>query len=41
MGNSRLEKFRTPLERLAASEDAVVAEAARWALQRVTAEALR
>jgi epoxyqueuosine reductase len=32
MGNARLEKFRAPLERLAASEDAVVAGHARWAL---------
>jgi hypothetical protein len=33
MGNARLEKFRAPLERLAASEDAVVAGHARWALE--------
>jgi epoxyqueuosine reductase len=32
MGNARLEKFRVPLEKLAASEDAVVARHARWAL---------
>jgi len=32
MGNARQEKFRAPLERLAASEDAVVAGHARWAL---------
>jgi epoxyqueuosine reductase len=32
MGNARQEKFRAPLERLAGSEEAVVAEAARWAL---------
>ena len=32
MGNARLEKFRAPLEKLAASPDAVVAEHARWAL---------
>jgi len=32
MGNRRLEKFRAPLENLAASLDPVVAEAARWAL---------
>jgi epoxyqueuosine reductase len=32
MGNARQEKFRAPLERLAASEDAVVAAHARWAL---------
>jgi epoxyqueuosine reductase len=33
MGNARHEKFRAPLERLAASADAVVAEHARWALE--------
>jgi epoxyqueuosine reductase len=33
MGNSRLEKFREPLNKLTASEDAMVAEHARWALQ--------
>jgi epoxyqueuosine reductase len=32
MGNSGLEKFRAPLEKLAASEDALVAEHARWGL---------
>jgi epoxyqueuosine reductase len=32
MGNARTEKLRAPLERLAESEDAVVAEHARWAL---------
>jgi epoxyqueuosine reductase len=32
MGNARSEKFRGTLERLAGSPDAVVAEAARWAL---------
>ena len=32
MGNARLGKFRAPLERLAASDDPVVAEHARWAL---------
>jgi len=32
MGNARLECFRAPLERLAASEDAMVAEHARWGL---------
>lgn len=36
MGNSGLEKFRQPLEGLAASEDPVVAEAARWGLERLT-----
>jgi epoxyqueuosine reductase len=33
MGNSGLMKFREPLERLAESDDAVVAEAARWGLE--------
>ena len=32
MGNSGLAKFREPLQRLAASEDPLVAEHARWAL---------
>lgn len=32
MGNARLERFRAPLEKLAASPDPVVAESARWAL---------
>jgi epoxyqueuosine reductase len=36
MGNARLEKFREPLERLARSEDAVVAEHARWGLARLS-----
>jgi epoxyqueuosine reductase len=36
MGNSELPKFRTPLEKMAASEDAVVAEHARWALERIS-----
>jgi epoxyqueuosine reductase len=31
MGNARLPRFREPLEKLAASEDALVAEHARWA----------
>jgi epoxyqueuosine reductase len=35
MGNLRLEKFREPLARLAATEDPVVAEHARWALERL------
>jgi epoxyqueuosine reductase len=35
MGNSGLLQFRAPLERLAASSDAVVAESACWALQRL------
>ena len=34
MGNRGLPQFRAPLEKLAASEDAVVAEHARWALER-------
>jgi epoxyqueuosine reductase len=32
MGNTRLEKFREPLQKLAASDDPLVAEHARWAL---------
>jgi epoxyqueuosine reductase len=35
MGNARQERFRAPLERLAASADAVVAEPARWGLERL------
>jgi epoxyqueuosine reductase len=35
MGNSGLARFREPLERLASSDDAVVAEAARWGLERL------
>lgn len=35
MGNARLEKFRQPLARLAASEDPLVAEHARWALRQL------
>jgi epoxyqueuosine reductase len=35
MGNADLEKFRAPLEKLAASEDALVAEHARWGLSRL------
>jgi len=35
MGNSRLEKFREPLAKLAASEDPLIAEHARWALDRL------
>jgi len=35
MGNSGLAKFREPLTKLANSEDALVAEHARWALQRL------
>ncbi len=37
MGNSGLEKFREPLERLAAFQNALVAEQARWALQQIGA----
>lgn len=36
MGNARQEKFRAPLERLSQSEDAVVNEAAKWALRRIS-----
>jgi epoxyqueuosine reductase len=36
MGNAGGERFRAPLERLAASEDALIAEHARWALRRLT-----
>ena len=35
MGNAKLAKFREPLKRLAASEDPLVAEHARWALQQL------
>lgn len=35
MGNTRLRKFQTPLDRLARSPDPVVAEHARWALGRL------
>ncbi|HXJ44038.1 MAG TPA: tRNA epoxyqueuosine(34) reductase QueG [Bryobacteraceae bacterium] len=35
MGNSRNAKYRHPLERLALSEDLLVAEHARWALERI------
>jgi hypothetical protein len=35
MGNRKLEKFRAPLEKLAASEDRVVAEHARWGLEQL------
>ena len=35
MGNQKLPAFRAPLEKMAASEDAVVAEHARWALERL------
>jgi epoxyqueuosine reductase len=36
MGNRGLAQFRAPLEKLAGSEDAVVAEHARWALARLS-----
>ena len=35
MGNRKLEKFRAPLEKLAASADTVVAEHARWGLKQL------
>ena len=35
MGNRKLEKFRAPLEKLAALEDPVVAEHARWGLEQL------
>jgi epoxyqueuosine reductase len=35
MGNSGLQKFREPLAKLAASEDPLVAEHARWALEKL------
>ena len=35
MGNSRKSCFRTPLKRLSQNQDAMVAEAARWALDRL------
>ena len=35
MGNAGTPRFRAPLERLAASDDAVVAEHARWGLERL------
>jgi len=35
MGNSGLERFRGPLEHLAGHEDTIVAEHARWALERL------
>ena len=39
MGNSKLEKFRDPLERLAALPIPLVAEHARWALQQLCSSA--
>jgi hypothetical protein len=35
MGNRRLQKFRAPLEKLAASKDPVLAEHARWGLEQL------
>jgi epoxyqueuosine reductase len=35
MGNRKLEKFRGPLEKLAASADAMVAEHARWGIEQL------
>src|SRR5581483_9480362 len=35
MGNQKLQRFRVPLERLAASADQTVAEHARWALKQL------
>lgn len=35
MGNAGLAKFQVPLEKLAASEDALVSEHAKWALERI------
>ena len=36
MGNSGMAKFRAPLEKLASSENALVAEHARWGLERLS-----
>jgi epoxyqueuosine reductase len=38
MGNARIEKFRAPLGKLAASEDALIAEHARWGLAQLSAK---
>jgi epoxyqueuosine reductase len=38
MGNAGLTKFRAPLTKLAASEDPVVADHARWAIGRLPSE---
>jgi hypothetical protein len=35
MGNSKLEKFREPLQELAAFPNQLVAENARWALEQL------
>ena len=35
MGNGKLPQFREPLQKLAASDDEVVAESARWALKQI------
>jgi epoxyqueuosine reductase len=37
MGNSGLARFRMPLEKMAASDDPLIAEHARWALLRISA----
>ena len=37
MGNARQERFRAPLERLAAWPDPMVAESAGWGLRRLDA----
>jgi epoxyqueuosine reductase len=39
MGNAREEKFRAPLEKLAARAEAVVSESARWGLRQLDAAA--
>jgi hypothetical protein len=41
MGNSGIAKFAEPLEKLAASPDANVAEHARWALGRLRSQSER
>jgi epoxyqueuosine reductase len=41
MGNSGLEKFREPLEHLAAFQNPLVAEHARWGLQKLAIEPAR
>jgi len=38
MGNSRSPKFRDPLGKLAQSEDALVAEHARWAIDQLASD---
>lgn len=39
MGNAGLERFRAPLEKMAASPDAIVAEHAQWALGKIDEQA--